>query len=183
MKKGILILGLQILLAGAASAQDEGNKSSSASQSVKLVLSNSIDISYVNSNTESVMNFVNSNDWRNGVESNAQELKVRSNKSFKVAVNCDQSTFAYQGNSTEKPTSLPNEILWMKVVNNNTGGTLKGPFSNASYGAVSTLPKDVLVAGQKGGNQNFSVQYKCIPGFNLPAGTYSMDVVYTATQE
>ncbi len=37
--------------------------------------------------------------------------------------------------------------------------------------------------GQNGGNQTFSVMYNATPGFAYPAGTYTVDVVYTATQQ
>jgi hypothetical protein len=41
----------------------------------------------------------------------------------------------------------------------------------------------MINSASKGGNQTFEVKYKATPGFAYPAGTYTTDVVYTATQE
>lgn len=185
MKKLLLLIPSTIILAAAAFAQD--GESSGASQSAVLQLNNGIDISYMatgdGSGEEAIMNFANPNDYSNGVMSAEQQLKVRSNKTFKVAVRCDESTFAYSGSSNNAPQSMPNDALWLKVTDNNTGGNVQAPFSSNSFASITTNSQDLLVDGHRGGNQTFAVMYKCTPGFNLPAGTYSMNVVYTATQQ
>lgn len=187
MKKAILLITLNILAVSAAMAIDEGSKSAGAAQTAQLALSDGIDISYISSGSanggDAIMNFANSADCKNGVESATQQLRVRSNKTFKVAVRYEESSFVYEGSSNQKPAQMPSDMLWMKVNSNNTGGNLQAPFSSSSYAAVTTADKVMLTDGQRGGNQTFSVQYKCVPGFNLPAGTYNMDVVFTATQE
>jgi hypothetical protein len=37
--------------------------------------------------------------------------------------------------------------------------------------------------GLAGGSRTFNVNYRAIPGFEYPAGAYTMDVVFTATQQ
>ena len=171
-----------------ALAQNQTNQVEAASQTAVLALTNGIDISYVatssNTGNSANMSFNNVSDYANGVMSTMQEMRVRSNKSFKVAVRCDEQTFAYQGNASNITMSdLPSDALWMKVAQNNTGGSLAGAFTNNSFAALTSTNQDILINGIRGGNQTFKVQYKCTPGFVLPAGTYSLDVVFTATQE
>ncbi len=169
-------------------AQNEGDENEAASQTAVLALTNGIDISYVNTSgntgNSANMTFNNVSDYANGVMSSMQEMRVRSNNSFKVAVRCDDQTFAYQGNANNMSSSdMPNNALWMKVAQNNTGGSLTGAFSNNSFASLTSSNQDILINGIRGGNRTFKVQYKCTPGFVLPAGTYSLDVVFTATQE
>lgn len=186
MKRIIIILTLGF--AGYSGlAQDASNQGGGASQSAVLALNNGIDIGYVATNNDvgndAVMDFSNPNDYSNGVMSAEQRLRVRSNRGFKVGVRCDGNSFSYEGNSNITPTQMPNDALWLKVTGNNTGGSVKAPFSTNNFAALSTNSKDLLVDGKNGGNQTFSVMYKCTPGFDLPAGTYTMNVVFTATQE
>lgn len=182
---------LSILLATASSlcyAQSESNEVEAASQTAVLALSNGIDISYVSTSgstgNAASMTFSSMSDYANGVMSAMQEMRVRSNNSFKVAVRCDEQTFAYQGEASDVSMSdMPNNALWMKVAQNNTGGSLVGGFSSNGFAALTSSNQDILTNGVRGGNRTFKVQYKCTPGFVLPAGTYSLDVVFTATQE
>lgn len=187
MKKIIALILLSSAPLAAVFAQSESNKSASASHSAVLALNNSIDISFLQSGSpngaDATMDFRNPNDYSNGVTSAEQQLRVRSNKHFKVAVRCDANSFAYDGASSQHPTQMPNDALWLKVTRNRTGGSVQAPFSTNTFANLSTGNQDLLVNGQNGGNQTFAVKYKCTPGFNLPAGTYTMNVVYTATQE
>ncbi|MBW7912565.1 MAG: hypothetical protein H3C54_02415 [Taibaiella sp.] len=182
MKKITWLISFLLLLHTAADAQ-----SSSASQSVSLVLSNAIDISYMatgnGTGTNTMMQFSNPTDYSNGVTSPEQGLRVRSNKTFKVAVRCEASAFNYQGNNANTMQNMPDDALKLRVTSNNTGGSVKAPFTTNGYTSLSNESQDLLVGGEQGQNQTFAVQYKCTPGFNLPAGTYTMNVVYTATQE
>lgn len=184
MKKTTLFITLCLLVHTAATAQSQVG---SASQTASLVLNNSIDISYMatgdGSGNDAIMQFSAPTDYSNGVTSPEQQLRVRSNKNFKVAVRCDAASFAYQGNTTNAMDNMPDNALWLKVTANNTGGAVKAPFSTSGYATLSDENQDLLVNGNYGGNQTFAVQYKCTPGFNLPAGTYTMNVVFTATQE
>lgn len=188
MKKLLVYTCISLVTMGTGLAQNQNNQSESASQSAILGLTNGIDISYVNTNTTTgnmaTMPFTSTNDFANGVMSSSHQLRVRSNKKFSVAARCDEQTFSYQGTSSNITVSdLPHDALWMKVSQNNTGGSLSGSFLNNNFAALTSANQDIIVNGVQGGNQTFTVQYKCTPGFVLPAGTYNMDVVFTATQQ
>lgn len=185
MKKLLLLIPSIMIFTTAAIAQ--GGDNAGASQAAVLKLNNGIDIAYTTTGSgtgeDAVMNFTGPNDYSNGVMSAEQQMRVRSNNTFKVAVRCDGSSFAYNGASDNVPQHMPNDMLWMKVTGNNTGGDVRAPFSTSNFASITTNSQDLLVGGNRGGNQTFSVMYKCTPGFNLPAGTYSMNVVFTATQQ
>ena len=169
----------------AANAQDQANKSSSSSQTTKLVLSNAIEITFTGNSSATgaavSIPFTTVNDYANGVESDAQQLKVRSNKKFSVAVKANAANFSYTGNTTPTPTMPVSGVLAVKVAANGTGGSIANSFN--SYATLTNANQDLITAANRGGNQTFSVKYKATPGFAYPAGTYAVDVVYTATQE
>ncbi len=73
-----------------------------------------------------------------------------------------------------------NPVLKMKVVSNNTGGTVTSGYNSYKVPPTSSGVK-IINQGQAGGNSTFSVKYFANPGFNYPAGSYSVDIVYTAT--
>jgi hypothetical protein len=157
---------------------------SSASQTVNLNLSNAIEITFTGSGTATgdpvTMSFTTVTDYANGVESSDQQLKVRSNKNFKVSVKSNATNFTYTGTTTPAPTMVVANVLNVKVSANATGGTIANSFS--SYQDVPTANTDILSNCSKGSNQTFSVKYQADPQFNFPAGNYAVDVVYTATQ-
>ncbi len=100
MKK-IVILAASIVSFGfAANAQT----TSTAQQTVNLNLTNAIEIMFTGSNsaTGTTVNlaFDDISDYQNGVESGAQELRVRSNKKFNVSVKTNSSTFSYTGSAS-----------------------------------------------------------------------------------
>ena len=171
----------------AANAQNQNNQTSSASQTVNLSLSNAIEITFTGNNSaegaDVTIPFTSVNDYANGVESGAQELKVRSNKNFSVAVKANNANFSYAGNTTPAPVMPVSGVLGVKVTANGTGGSIAAPFSAANYATLTSANQNLISAGSRGGNQTFSVKYKATPGFAYPAGTYSVDVVYTATQQ
>ena len=76
-----------------------------------------------------------------------------------------------------------NGVLGIMVSANGTGGSIGGSFSGSAYNTLTSANQDLITNGSRGGNQTFSVKYKATPGFAYPAGTYSVDVVYTATQD
>jgi hypothetical protein len=184
MKKSIVIAAFSIF-GFAANAQNQANQSSSASQTVQLSLSNAIEITFTGNNSATgadvTIPFTTVNDYANGVESDAQELKVRSNKNFSVAVKANAGEFSYTGNTTPAPEMPVEGVLAVKVTANGTGGNIAGSFSE--YATLTSSNQDLITAADRGGNQTFSVKYKATPGFAYPAGTYAVDVVYTATQE
>lgn len=167
----------------AASAQ---NASSTAQQQVELALSNTIDITFTGSGTTTgttvTLPFTSVTDYANGVESGAQQLKVRSNKNFNVTVAASASHFNVSNGSTTTVSTMPvSGVLDLMVSANQTGGTIGTGYS--TYGAgLSTAAATIITNGTNGNNQTFDVKYKATPSFAYSAGNYTVDVVYTATQ-
>lgn len=182
MKKVLVVMALAIV-GISAKAQ---NASSTATQTVNLSLSTAIDITFVGSGTATggavTLTFSTVNDYANGVESAAQQLKVRSNKNYKVDVKTNAANFTYSGTTTPAPSMPVSGVLALKVSANSTGGTITTPFSSSAFNTLSSTSANMLTNCTNGGNQLFSVMYNATPGFAYPAGTYTVDVVYTATQ-
>lgn len=181
MKKLVFII--IILFTGiAAGAQ----VNSSASQTINLNLSNAIEISFTGTGTTTGdavnMAFITVDNYANGVESDPQELKVRSNKNFTVTIKSNSTNFTYTGTTTPAPTMPVSGVLGLMVISNSTGGAIASPFSLISYSGITSSNQNLLTNGTRGGNQLFSIQYQATPGFQYPAGNYAVDVVYTATQ-
>ncbi len=181
MKKVIAIAALAIS-GFAANAQ----VASTATQTVNLNLSNAIELTFTGSGnaTGAAVNlaFNTVNDYANGVTSAAQELKVRSNKKFGVTVKSNAANFTYTGSATPVPVMPVSGVLDLKVSANATGGTIATPFSATAFNGLTATAANLLTNCNNGGNQTFSVMYEATPGFAYPAGTYTVDVVYTATQ-
>lgn len=152
---------------------------SSATQSISLNVSPVIQISAVNSSNID-LDFNTTNDYSNGIESGNQEFKVQSNRDFVVNVKTDADKFSYSGSTSPAPQMPVQNTLYLAIANNNTGGTIGNQFN--SYRSLSNLPQDLLLDCQNGGNQKFTVNYRATPGNNYPAGTYTIGVIYTATQ-
>ncbi|MBN8672179.1 MAG: hypothetical protein J0L80_15960 [Chitinophagales bacterium] len=181
MKKVIAIAALSFV-GIAAKAQ----VASTATQTVNLNLSNAIELTFTGSGTATGaavnLAFNTVNDYANGVTSSAQELKVRSNKKFGVTVKTNNANFSYTGSTTPAPVMPVAGVLALKVSANATGGAIASPFSASAYNDLSATAANLLTNCNNGGNQTFSVMYEATPGFAYPAGTYTTDVVYTATQ-
>lgn len=182
MKKITLIL---LLVAAAVAVQAQNNEQGSATQSANLVMSNAIEITFNSNGSASgdVVNlaFDNVNDYANGVESTPIELKVRSNKKFHVWAKASSNKFTYSGNTSPAPQMNVNKLAIM-VVSNNTGGNTPNAVNN-KYANMSKNNRKLVNNGTAGGNNTFAVQYKANPGYEFPAGTYSIDIIYTATQQ
>lgn len=180
MKK-IIIIAITIFAGFAAQAQT----STTASQTVNLVLTNAIDMTFTANGSATgplvSMPFNTTNDYASGVTSSAQQLKVRSNKNFNVTVKSSASNFSYTGATNPAPVMPVASVLDVKVSANGTGGAIAGTFAN--YTDISTTAQNMITGGTYGGNQTFSVMYQAMPGWSYPAGTYAVDVVYTATQQ
>lgn len=181
MKK-ILIFSTAVLgLSLGAHAQ----ATSSANQNTALALSNAIAITFVSTGTATGSSvsvpFATVADYTNGVISAAQQLKIQSNKIFNITVNASTANFTYSGTTTPAPTMPVSGVLAAQVTANTTGGTIATPFSGA-YGGLTSTAQSLISTCANGGNQTLSVQYKATPGFAYPAGTYTANVIYTATQ-
>lgn len=164
-----------------------GGESAGAHHSTNVVLSNAIEITF-NDNMSAYgedvsLAFITVNDYANGVESSVQQLKISSNKDFTVAVKANSDKFTYSGNTTPVPSMPVTGVLGLKVTANNTGGSIAGSFSASKYATLTASNQPLISGADRGGNQTFNVQYKATPGFAYPAGSYSVDVVYTATQQ
>ncbi len=178
MKK-IILFSLALLgLAQIADAQ----ATSSANQNVALSLSNAIAITFVSSGTSTggtvSIPFNTVSDYTNGVTSSTEQLKVQSNKNFNVSIQSSSTNFSYSGSTTPAPIMQIASVLQFLVSANNTGGSL----SYTSYASVPSGMGTIINWGSPGGNQTFSVTYKANPGFSFPAGTYTANIIYTATQ-
>lgn len=178
-----------ILLATAfvhASAQNQANDVEQARQSARLVMSNAIDITFsaTNSNAGGTVSLVfdDINDFANGVNSSPYQIKVRSNKRFRVQAKTNASRFTYTGNTSPAPQMNVSNILFLKVTNNSTGGSVSSNFNN-KFRTLSSSNQTLISNGTAGGNKTFNVEYRANPGYNFPAGTYSVNVIYTATQQ
>lgn len=184
MKK-ILSLIIIVAFAVQAMAQNQNNQTATASEKAKLVMSNAIEITFgatgvANGGTVSLV-FSNVNDYANGVESDAYQVKVRSNKKFRVQAKASASRFSYSGSTSPAPQMSISNILFLKVSDNATGGSVGSSFNN-KFRTMSTSNQTLINNATPGGNKTFNVKYKANPGYNFPAGTYSVNVIYTATQ-
>lgn len=182
MKKIIGILSA-VLAFGISHAQ---NQNSGGSQETNLQLSNAIELSFTSSNSSNMDVAFNSlSDMMNGVETAAHEVRVRSNKKFKVTVQQSSNNFSYSGNYILNTLMKVSSVMKVKVVNNNTGGSqpLSAVLAGWQSFSIWGTPVTLLNNCDPGGNQTFTVKYKATPGTNFVAGTYTVDMVYTATQQ
>ena len=183
MKKIIIIAAAFIGFTSAANGQ---STQSSAQQTVQLNLSNALEITFSGSGTTGAtvaLPFTTADDYANGVESGAQTLKVRSNKNFTVTVKTSGANFMVSNGGSTATSSMPASVLGLMLTANNTGGQIGQGFSTSAYNALSATAANLITNATNGGNQTFAVKYKATPGFAYPAGTYTTDVIYTATQQ
>ena len=97
---------------------------------------------------------------------NAATIQVRSNRGYIVSVKSSAANFT----STSGTTMPVTNVLYLKE-------------SNQSSFLNLTNTDQTLLSGQTQGSNSFSVSYKATPGFNYDAGTYTVNVIYTATQQ
>ena len=162
MKKIITLATILFAAFTAANAQS----ASTASQTVTLNLQNAINIS-ISSATGTSFSFSDVNEYQNGLtNANASTLQVKSNRPWAVTVKAAAATFS--GPATPA-TQMPSTVLGVRM----NGGS--------AFSALSTTAA-ALTSGSRG-SSSFNVDYNANPGFNYDAGTYSLSVVYTATQQ
>lgn len=186
MKK-VLIVALSLLCAQLSTNAQNGNASWSGQQRVELAMNNALMI-YFESNGSSIgptvtLPFTSVQDFENGVESGDVDLVVKSNKKFDVSVKTDDNQFVYTGSASQGTNMSIPSVLKMLVAANNTGGTIGNQFSTTSYFHLNQNDRTLLQDCNNGNHQTFSVKYKATPGFNHPAGTYTTQVIFTATQQ
>ena len=162
MKKIITLVA--IILAGFTAANAQST--STASQTVSLTLQNAINIS-VTSATGTSFLFDDVSEYQNGqTNTNASTFLVKSNRPWAVTVKAAAATFS---GPAAPASQMPSSILGVRM---NGGST----FSSLSTTAAS------LTSGARG-SSSFSIDYNANPGFNYDAGSYTLSVVYTATQQ
>ena len=162
MKKIITLA--TILFAGFTAANAQST--STASQTVTLNLQNAINIS-ISSATGTNFSFSDVAEYQNGLtNANASTLQVKSNRPWAVTVKAAAANFS---GPALPATQMPSNVLGVKL---NGGST---------FSALSTAAT-ALTSGSRG-SSSFSIDYNANPGFNYDAGTYSLSVVYTATQQ
>src|SRR3954452_3453445 len=161
MKKTIFFAVALFTLSAAKS-----QTTATASQTVSLTLQNSINIA-ITSATGNAFTFANTTDYQNGLtNTNASSFTVKSNMPWAVTVNSASANFT--GPASPAP-SMPASVLGVKL----NGGS--------SFSSLSTTSSAVTSGAR--GTGTFSVDYNANPGFIYNAGTYSISVVYTATQQ
>lgn len=158
--------------------------SSSANQNINLSFSNAIAITFVATGTATgsalSLPFATVSDYVNGVTSSVQQLKVQSNKLFNIFINANSGNFSYSGSVSPAPV-MPVSTLNVKVTANATGGTIAGTYGT-SFTDITNTTATLLSNCSNGGSQTFSIQYQATPGFAYPAGTYTANIIFTATQ-
>ena len=183
MKKILSMAALTFGIAAAAQAQTA--PSSNATQQVQLALSDALELSFVgsgNTGTTVSLPFTTVSHYSTGVQSAAQDLVVKSNKKFSVSVKSSNSNFTYSGSATSGTNMPVNGVLGISVSANGTGGSVSSPFSTSTYSTLTATDQTLINNANNGGSQTFSIKYEAKPSFAYPAGTYTVDVVYTATQ-
>ena len=119
--------------------------------------------------------------YANGVTSQPQELKIQSNKAYNISVATNTSTFSYAGDVKPAPAMPVSGVLALQVSQNGSGGSVASEF-NGTYASLSNTPHSILSAGAYGSNNTLSIQYEANPGMSYPSGTYTTNVIYTASQ-
>ena len=157
----------------------------SSTQTVNLTFANVVEILFTGTGSTTgsdvTIPFVNLDDYTNGVESSEYQLRVRSNKDFNVTVKTNAANFTYSGSTSPAPVMPVSGKLLLKVTTNSTGGSIASPFSG--YTSLTSSNQSLINSGSRGGNQTFAVKYQGKPGFGFPAGDYTVNVIYTVTQQ
>jgi hypothetical protein len=162
MKKLFLAILLFVSTTIIVNAQNVGTPT--ATQPISIVIKNVFDMN-LSSTTTRTFSFDNLTDYDNGVEVlNANTINYKTNKAWKVSVKALSADFT-GGTSTTMPANV------IKVRKNGA----------ASYIAVSGVDQD-LTSGSRGAS-NFNIDYKATPGYNYEAGTYSVTMQYTITNQ
>lgn len=139
--------------------------SSSVSQTVTLNLVNAINVS-VTSATGGNFVFDDVDKYQNGLTNlNAATVQIKSNRPWLGSVKTATANFSGPANAPVMPAS---------VLGIRQSGT------NSAFGYLSTAGF-IYGTGDRGVN-SYNVDYNAVPGFGYDAGTYSISVVFTATQ-
>lgn len=116
----------------------------------------------------------------NGIESKEITVTLQCTSDYDVSVASSSANFTYSGSSTSSTTMKVEDVLSIRITDNQTGGNISNGFTQ--YRSISgTQAKKIINAGLRG-ERSFSFQYRILPGFNYPGGTYTTDILYTLTK-
>lgn len=180
--KRIIVIALVAIFSVTAKAQ---STNSGGVQTTTLQVSNAIQISFTGASGMVEVPFTSLTDMLNGVETATHEVKISSNTPYKVTVKQSNDNMSYSGLALLGNLLQVSNIMKVRVMSNNTGGTqpllayLLGWQSFSANGVPVTLLSNCTA----GNNKTFSVKYKVTPGISFAPGLYSVDMVYTATQQ
>ena len=162
MKKIFTLTALLFAAFTAAHAQS----TSAASQNVTLNLQNAINIS-VTSATGTSFTFNDVDKYQNGlVNLNATTVQIKSNRPWTATVKTASTNFSGPANAP----LMPSTVLGIRQSGTSTG-----------FGALSTTA--LTYGSGERGVSSYSLDYSANPGFAYDAGTYTISVVFTATQQ
>lgn len=177
--RGFVLMFVLAVLYRHAAAQSAG---ANAVQQVQLDLHNAIELSWVNNNAVQ-LSFRNTTDFEKGVVSEPQQLRVCSQQKFDITIRATAPHFTYNGASTPQPAMPVDGVLSIRVLQNTTCGTVAAPFSLRNYHTIKSSDANLIINGESCSAENISVVYHAVPGFTYPPGVYTVDVIYTATQQ
>lgn len=153
-------------------------------QTVDVQLVNVIKIKFestgTNTGTTVQMNLGNMNQLMNGVESTNHNLVVNTTKNFNVNVKSSSQYFAYTGTYNQNNQMAVNDVLQMRINQNNTGGSIGNGYNN--FNPIQPFTQNIINGGTRGQNKIFRIRYLATPGLEYPAGNYLTSIIFTATQ-
>jgi hypothetical protein len=182
MKKLAIIA---ILLFTSAKGYSQFLASTSAYQIITLRVSDMMEFTFSSTGDEGntvALPFNSLSDYKNGVLSAEQVLRIRCNNKFGIEVKASSDYFDYSGASSPAPTMPVGEVLNMEIGTKTAGSNLQAPFGTGKFVSVTESNKTIL-SDCGNGEQRFSIKYKASPGITYPIGNYSVDIIYTATQQ
>ena len=168
-----------------AANHTQAQTSTTEVQTIDMQLVNVIKITFTNTNTNTGntvnLSMDNMAELENGVTSTNQKLRVKSTKPFNVNVKAASPTFSYSGSSTQNNVMAVEDVLLLKVNQNETGGNIGSGYN--SFNPITYSAQNVINGGNNGNDQKFRVRYRAIPGLGYAAGNYLASIIYTATQQ
>jgi hypothetical protein len=160
MKTIILALAFTAFAFGA-----NAQTTASANQTITLTLQNQIDISISGTPSGTSFTFGSVADYSAGLtNTSASTFAVKSNQGWAVTVKAAAANF-----TSSAATAMPASVLGVRL----NGGS--------SFTSLSTTAAS-FTSGSRG-SSSFTVDYNANPGFSYDAGSYTLNVVYTATQQ
>lgn len=152
----IFLIALMVSYAGIAQI--------TANHSARLILTAAVEVS-ITRGQQVTMNFSTPSEYQDGVSTqNAATVRVRSNLRYNLSVRSATSHFV-SNTGTPMPVS---GVLAVRLFP-------QGQFLNLSNTDAN------LLTNQNQGTNNVNVAYRATPGFNYNPGTYTANIIYTAT--